>query len=717
MDKIPPEANYEDLKCESIHLPSILEDIPRNTDHFAPLYEALTNSLEAIKSLGETNSPMKIQVEIRLKHQLFEDLFTLDSIQVRDTGCGIDDAGFDRFKRYRDGRKGFWNRGTGRIQFLHFAQSTVFNTVFKASDGLYGREFSLSTKTLAQEVLVSHHRVTHENSADATKIGTTVTFQELVDEKDQSIFSLITAEELALQIKQHYLLELSSFRTTFPVITVERTVDGSLVDEYHIDRDSIPAPDKTLSIAIPYERWDASACDFVQTGTLETVTASVFRFPPDKLRSNEVKVTTKGQIATNTCFVLASLPHNEIINGTHFYVALSSPYFDRIDGDARGTLPLKRKAQLRTELIDVDVWPDKDFLDLDRMESSVDSEMTKNYPEIADAVNHRKFEFDRLKRMFLLDDSTVNGLRFSPDDSEEEILKKVYAQDSKVMAKRDAEIKRQIDQITAIDPTSSDYLTVLKNLSQKVVSVIPLQNRMALTHQIARRKLVLELFEKALDRTLTMQGEGSRNIDEEILHNIVFQQHSMSPAESDLWLISEEYVYFKGASESRLSDIAIGGTKLLRDSLSDEEMKHLTSLNENRLTKRPDILLFPEEGKCIIIELKNPQVNVSDHLTELNRYAGLIYGLQKPEFGIRTFYGYLIGEGIDSIDVRTQDSDFIDAPSLHYLYRPHKRVFNPFSKLSGDGDIYTEVMSYRALLERAKVRNRMFIDCLMGSST
>jgi hypothetical protein len=62
-------------------------------------------------------------------------------------------------------------------------------------------------------------------------------------------------------------------------------------------------------------------------------------------------------------------------------------------------------------------------------------------------------------------------------------------------------------------------------------------------------------------------------------------------------------------------------------------------------------MLFPEEGKCSIIELKNPNVNASEHLSQIDFYANLILNYTNSQFTISTFYGYLIGEKIESRDV------------------------------------------------------------------
>ena len=112
---------------------------------------------------------------------------------------------------------------------------------------------------------------------------------------------------------------------------------------------------------------------------------------------------------------------------------------------------------------------------------------------------------------------------------------------------------------------------------------------------------------------------SSRKIDEALLHNLIFQQRSDRADQSDLWLVNEDFVYFSGTSEQTLGEIKIDGVNLLKEILTDEEKAYCTSLGEERRGKRPDILLFPSEGKCIIVEFKNPDVNLGEHLNQINR--------------------------------------------------------------------------------------------------
>ena len=133
-------------------------------------------------------------------------------------------------------------------------------------------------------------------------------------------------------------------------------------------------------------------------------------------------------------------------------------------------------------------------------------------------------------------------------------------------------------------------------------------------------------------------------------------------------------------------------------------------MGERRLAKRPDVLLFPEEHKAIIIEFKAPDVNVAEHLTQIDFYANLLLNYTIDNLHLTSFYGYLIGEEIEDRDVRGRVSRFEVSPNFKYWFRPSERVTN----FNGgpEGSIYVEVIRYSTLLERAKMRNRIFINKL-----
>ncbi|CAB5496675.1 hypothetical protein THERMOT_563 [Bathymodiolus thermophilus thioautotrophic gill symbiont] len=266
-----------------------------------------------------------------------------------------------------------------------------------------------------------------------------------------------------------------------------------------------------------------------------------------------------------------------------------------------------------------------------------------------------------------------------------------------------------------LDPSNSNYQETLLSEVNELVKQIPLQNRTTLARYVARRKIVLGLFDKIINEQSGIQKSVSKRIDEKLLHNLIFQQSSDNSESSDLWLVNEDFIYFKGTSEGQLGKILLNDEAIIKDDLSQEEEKYRSKQEGDAKQKRPDILLFPKEEKCIIIEFKSPDVNVSDHLNQINRYASLINNLSKDTCNFTTYYGYLIGENIDTDDIQDNDSDYISAHHFDFIYRPYKRIIGKFGKK--DGSLYTEILKYSTLLKRAKIRNKVFIDKLDESDT
>jgi hypothetical protein len=388
---------------------------------------------------------------------------------------------------------------------------------------------------------------------------------------------------------------------------------------------------------------------------------------------------------------------------------LSGNIIDGADTDTRGNLYIPTEADFKKSYGDPNVIFPGEIITIDEIKETTNEKIHDSYPEIVEHAKEKQIELEALRDMFLLDNETIKKARIKPTDDEETVLEKIYKADSELVAKKDIEIKKRIDALNKLTPNSTNYQKKLDKEVKELTRIIPLQNRTSLTQYIARRKMVLSLFQKTLDYELDKLKNGGR-IDEKIMHNLIFQQSSNNPEDSDLWLIAEEFVHFEGVSETELKDIKYKKEQIFDKDFSEEEQRYLNSLGEKRLTKRPDILLFPEEEKCIIIELKAPDVNVSEHLTQIDFYASLLKNYTSDKISITTFYGYLIGEDIEDRDVRGRVSRFEHSQHLNYWFRPSEKVVD-FSGRS-DGSIYTEVIKYSSLLERAKLRNKIFIDKL-----
>ena len=429
--------------------------------------------------------------------------------------------------------------------------------------------------------------------------------------------------------------------------------------------------------------------------------------PASECDANAIKLTVKDEIIDKKHLEFKFLLEKESIYDNRYLVLVSSDYLNNLDQDSRGEFKLPKKSDIQSsnELIH-----DKNIF-LDDLQNEINKQVEEWYPEILTHIEEKQKNIEKLKALFLLDGKLLQNAMNIANPTDENLLKLVYENDARLEAKGDAEIKKHIEEIEKLNPTEREvYTNKLKELTNKVVSKIPLQNRNALSHYVARRKLVLDLFDKVLDKQLIIQHPENRNIDERLLHEIIFQQSSKQNNNSDLWLIDEEFIYFSGCSDLCLSKVKVNGVFLLKQNLTPEELKYKTKLGIDESRKRPDVLLFPNEGKCIILEFKNPEVNIGECLNEINKYARLIHNLSDSLFQFNTYYGYLIGETIDPEDIRDYDSDFKEAPHFNYMYRPYKLIAGSLDRT--DGGIYTEIISYKTLLARAKQRNKIFIDKL-----
>lgn len=206
--------------------------------------------------------------------------------------------------------------------------------------------------------------------------------------------------------------------------------------------------------------------------------------------------------------------------------------------------------------------------------------------------------------------------------------------------------------------------------------------------------------------------KSDKTIDEDVLHNLIFQHHSQDTGDSDLWLINEEYIYFQGTSESRLDHLTYNGERIFKENLSEDEEEYRKKMKGDAFARRTDVLLFPKEGKCIIIEFKAPDVNVSDYLSQIPKYAALINNLSKEKFKIHSFYGYLIGEQINDDDVLDNEGRYQKSEFYDYLYQLDIPVHGKFGR--PNGTLNMEIIKYSTILERAKNRNQIFIEKLTG---
>ena len=707
------QFNLGYIKASGISYSGRIQKIAKSPDKLRPIYEAFTNSYDAIKTYSKGKIVISIQLNKTLYSEKDEDL-EFDNITIEDNGIGFNDEEFTRFLNLDDTSKGIGNKGSGRVQFIHYFEKAEYESVFadeSSSTGFRKRVFTLSQNAafLKQNAIV---RLDFDAEVSATASYTTLKLLNPLEintkkQENRAFFKTLSMEDLKQNIRNTFLALFCDNRNNLPEIKIQRTING-VVDyenEKKITQQDIPNGEEPEQINVFYSKINMEG-KVEKTENVEILTFKSFKIDQNELPKNSIKLVSKGEIVKD--IKLDNLASDDLIDNNRYLFLLSGNIIDSADSDTRGNIYIPTEADFKKSFGESNLFPEE-IITLDEIRETTNEKINTIYPEIAKHAEQKQLEIEALRNMFLLKDETIKRAKIKPSDDEETALKKIYEADSELVAKKDIEIKKRIDALNKLTPNSSDYQEKLTEEVKALTREIPLQNRTSLTQYVARRKMVLELFQKTLNYELDKFRNGGR-IDEKTMHNLIFQQTSDNSEDSDLWLVAEEFIHFDGVSESELKDIKYKGEKIFGKDFSEEENRYLNSLGEKRLEKRPDILLFPEEGKCVIIELKAPDVNVADHLLQINFYANLFRNYTVDNLQITSFYGYLIGESIEDRDVRGKGLGFERSLHFDYWFRPSAPV-DGFGERS-NGSIYTEVIKYSTLLQRAKLRNKIFIDKL-----
>ena len=707
-DDVTKFEKYNDLKWSGI-----LKSIKKSANILQPLFEGFTNSLESIKMRIKRGDDFSPYINIILSYNSSTDGDSLDlsSLTIEDNGIGFDEDNYKRLVVFKDDTKGYNNRGSGRIQMIHAFQLSQYDSIYKEGDILMKRGFVISgTRPFIDKNTIIYKTEEPTALEGDEEIKTILKMYLPTNEHDAKEYAELGADDIKKKLINHYLLTFCNGKDSLPLISIIYKIGGEVKDRDTILVDDIPDPtctDVLISVPLCKISDDMKRIQEVED-THIPIKILPYKINADMLQTSEIKITSKGEICDNTKIKLTCIDPDAELDNCRYLFLLSSDYFDDLEGDERGNIEILDKTEFK-KVAKAQGYIEHQIV-LNDIQDGVNAKASEIYSEILTQNEEFQERLEQLKKDYLLSEDAL--LEVSLSDSIDDVFKKAYTYDAKVMAKQSAAYEKSVQKLNELNPTTDDYQDQLSSIVDSLVESLPVQNRATLSKYVARRKMVIELMGKILDRLADCQDDDKRNQDEKLLHNLIFKQHSDNPLSSDMWLINEEYMYFTGSSESKLSQLKLDGERIFKDIIDEEEKRYLNSLGEKRADMRTDVLLFPAEGKCVIIEFKNPKVNVADCINQITKYAYFLRNFTKPQFKFITFYGYLIGESVEKRDVRAVDGDFQTAPNLDYLFRPKKTI--PDDSGAGvDGTLYMEVLKFSVLRERASLRNKAFIDRLM----
>ena len=690
---------------QDISYPTLMKKhVKKHSSYLQPIFEAISNSLEATSGKDDI-----ITIRINKAKTLNQEQYSFLSIDIIDTGIGFNDDNFGRLRRLYDESKGQNNFGTGRVQYLHFFNNTDIYSVFEEEGLKYKRRIVLSKNFYATQKSVIWSSEKEVVDID-TPIGTMVSFYYPLSDEDKEKYNELTTTELRDRILIHYLSRFCLNRDNLQQIKLEYYIN-SICDKDSVQvitGKDIPQPDYTDSVQVNYSKISVDGNTIIKTPNTEEFIINSYSLPCSIQKRNEVKLTSKNETVEVSGIDFSIIKDSPKINHSYLLFLISSSYLTQQDSDLRGQLAIYSKKDFLKKR---NLFSGEEQILTDDIEEKVTSSITTHYKSISKVKESFESQIDELAEMFSLDRRILNEVGYKAGDSDQSILKKVYEYNADISAKHDAGIKSVMDSLKELTPSSKDFKKKLNEKVKKVTELVPQINRTELVRYISKRKVILDLMQKTLDKQLDCQqknSKGKKINHESFLHNILFSQHSDDPLDSNLWMINDDFIHYKGISESELRNIKVENELFFREDLTKEELEELTAYNRDKLGNRPDILLFPKEHKCIIIELKSMDADVSKFVSQVSQYAGLIRQYAKDRFEITTFYAYLIGESFTLNEVKRANPFFKKAYYFDYLFCPNYPVDGGENRR--DGEMYIEVIKYSTLLERAVFRNKIFTN-------
>lgn len=697
------------MRNPNANLLGMLRLIPASKNTLAPVFEAVTNSLESILD-RESNDGHSISITLRFDDVDVEQK-VLQEIVISDTGSGFNSVSFERFGSLLDNSKGYHNRGTGRLQFLHrFSQISV-ESKFLENQEHYVRTFKCSNDNFVfDEQLIP---------TDSSECLTTIALQGFKSQKkDHEYFRNLTLKKFESLIKSQYALRVYLEKQkgiVFPLLRLQfEYVVSRDIDSVTLKPEDFPEPSSSGTFKVPYlyPKQNQKAKNGVEwvrdmSKPPEKFNWLVFEFEPESIENHGAFLCSKD--------IPVEHIKNPVINGAsglHGKKKIAAFYGDYLDlpenvNDAVDSFIIKSKSEIK-QISSGLFWNDS-YVYLDDIKQQVGVQLNSIYEELVDAKEATSKRVMLLARELGVSAKVAeivkNKVRINAAD--EVITQTLHVELAKIIADKSNKARVIVQQLDKLDPTAKDYQIQIETKSKELSSLVDEQNKEELSKYVVRRELVAKLLDKIVSNQLDAQNSEpstrKRKDKEGIIHDLFFKRKTSGDI-NDLWILDEEFLHYQGFSEMELSKITLpDGQPLLRQE-AYKEMKD----QGFKPNQRPDVYLYVGEGKCVLLEFKAPDVDLSNYLQQMPKYCGLLANFANVK--LEKFYCYLIGETIsplsdlneyeqsvtgswyrDSIPVRSSD-----------LSEGRKTIAN----------IRMEILKLSDISERARLRNHSFAEKL-----
>lgn len=731
--EVPKKGKSMEILEQKITIENSCNLIKKSKDIFAPVKEAITNSLDAIhqrQGIGDVFMPqITVSVHFATSRDAFEKKkYVLHFVSVEDNGIGFTVDNLARFKKLAEISKNLNNRGTGKIQiFCHFNKISIESIFHEA-----GKWHKLDASW--RKTGEYYGSLVEMENANQINYKTVVKMSEFSgDKKEQEFFSkyIYDIDELRKDVLNRFLLRLwHGVKDDKLSLMIQTFVDENKGGEYTFNQSNMSASPKEERVHIYTEqasiRKDKKSVkiDWNPVEPPNELVIRRFSLKGKAIDEDSVYLCSKNIVVAP--FKFSIVRKGASYNGSRYLTSISGALLDdptNVNQAVDGFI-FPSKKEIEAELKDGSISlfnQDNKFVFWDEIKEKVGQGLSRVYSDVEGLKEEREKRATELAKEYGISLEDAEATEVQIDDSDEALIKKLFKTQADRFAKQSIEIRKTYAELKELetpelDPTSEQYRTKFTELSNKLLKKIPEQNKDELARYVIRRDMVVDLLKFALDNKLAIQKEWAekkangekaiRTDNEGIIHDLIFKRRTKG-VPNDLWILNEEFVHFEGYSDIELNNLEINGEKLLRPDVDIENALKMIGIEfDSELMWRPDVFLYPEEGKCILVEFKAPNVELSRHCDQIQRYAKIIANYSIKKF--TQFFGYLIGEQITQLSVPDR---YKIAPYGNYWIYANEPI-NDIETGLQRASIYQEIIPLSEIANRAKIRNKSFADKL-----
>ena len=668
----------------NVNIKRAVENIKKaDTTVYTPVVEVLVNAIQAIEQKRKLENPpttegrVSVHVQRAAQQAIDDGLSEIIGFNIEDNGIGFVQENRDSFDTlYSDQKIAEGGKGFGLFTCLRYFKEVDITSVFQRQDGFSNRTFSMGKH---HDIIVNEHVEPTTQQQSGTQVRLVELKEDkLIDKKIETVARNLVEKLLPYFITEDY---------DCPRVFISEA-DGS--DEICLNdffSNSLSGSIRELSVA------DRNF-SLESTSGARSFLVRVFKFYYPKNQQSKISLVADKREVTGVA-IRSYVPE------------FSEDFYDREGADEAG--PARNyivKAYVFSQYLDENVLLERGGFrfkqDGDVLLGISSTQIEKSASAIAkEAVGEhvtlrQEKKAERVQAYVdqqapwhksILRTVNLQSVPYNPTNEQ------IETHLQRVKYEQEVQIKRDVDQLLKGAKDS----TLMQSVSD-IVQRISETSRNDLTHYIALRKTILDLFE----RSLQTDSDGKYS-SEAAVHSIIFPQRKDSDQiafdEHNLWMIDERLNFTEFIS-------------------SDKQVN---------LADRPDLLIFNKRivfrgentpsNPITIFEFKKPSrddfVNPSsdeDPVQQIVRYVNsLRNGDYKDQKGRKLlvaqntpFYGYVICDLSTKVETWLEfEKDFKPMPDRLGWFAWYINI-----------NLYIEVLSWDKVLADAKMRNKVFFHKL-----